>query len=575
MAMLASTWAPRGAAATTQPAQTGQLKLWHPVTITFEGPWTGESATPNPFTDYRLEATFTQGDRKVVVAGYYAADGDAANTSAAEGNKWRVHFVPDRKGRWKYVASFRQGPWVAVSDDPAAGTPGVFDGQHGRFKIGQTDKTGPDFRAKGLLQYVGQRYLKFAGTGEYFIKGGVDSPENILGYYEFDQTPPTHRYAPHAGDFRDGDPTWAGGKGRNIIGAMNYLASKGVNSVYMITMNVRGDGRDTWPWTGRDERERFDCSKLDQWEVVFTHMDRLGLVLHLLTQETENDQLLDKGDLLNHRKLYYRELIARFGHHLGITWNLGEENSNATEQLKAYADYFARLEPYHHAVVLHSFSSLRNQKRKYTPLLGYPSLDGLSLQNRMGDADQSVRHWLSASAASGHVWAVFYDEQAPGGLGVLPDSEDPAHDQPRKQALWAVLMAGGAGAEWYFREDTSLEDFRTRERMYDLAGYALDFFHRYLPFERMAEAPQLVGPGQYCLALAGEVYAVYLPQGGPVQLDLTGQAGPYGVRWYNPRQGGDLQEGPVKQVAGGAQADLGTPPADAQQDWVVLVRKAK
>ncbi|MEZ5397230.1 MAG: hypothetical protein R2724_31245 [Bryobacterales bacterium] len=36
-------------------------------------------------------------------------------------------------------------------------------------------------------------------------------------------------------------------------------------------------------------RDRYDVSKLDQWEVVFRHMDRLGLMLHVVTQETEND----------------------------------------------------------------------------------------------------------------------------------------------------------------------------------------------------------------------------------------------------------------------------------------------
>jgi len=30
----------------------------------------------------------------------------------------------------------------------------------------------------------------------------------------------------------------------------------------------------------------------------------------------ENDQLLDGGELGNERKLYYRELIARFSHHV-------------------------------------------------------------------------------------------------------------------------------------------------------------------------------------------------------------------------------------------------------------------
>ena len=34
---------------------------------------------------------------------------------------------------------------------------------------------------------------------------------------------------------------------------------------------------------------RYDCSKLDQWEIVFEHADRLGLFLHFKTQETEVD----------------------------------------------------------------------------------------------------------------------------------------------------------------------------------------------------------------------------------------------------------------------------------------------
>ena len=49
-------------------------------------------------------------------------------------------------------------------------------------------------------------------------------------------------------------------------------------------------------------------------------------MLHLLTQETENETLLDNGETSVQRKVYYKELIARFGHHLGIIWNMGEEN---------------------------------------------------------------------------------------------------------------------------------------------------------------------------------------------------------------------------------------------------------
>ncbi|MFW5739348.1 MAG: DUF5060 domain-containing protein, partial [Myxococcota bacterium] len=274
----------------------GALMVWHKVTLTFDGPDTGEAADPNPFRDYRLQVTFSLGTRSFVVPGYYAADGKAAETSATAGNKWRVHFMPDEPGDWTYEVSMRSGSDLALSDDPAAGAAvaGV-DGLTGTLPIGPSDKTGRDFRGKGLLAYEGERYLVFRGTGQRFIKGGADSPENFLGYFEFDGTEDhggsgndlqdgLHRYEPHVGDWQPGDPSWAAGKGKGIIGALNYLAEKDMNSVYFITMNVEGDGREMYPWTGYDERFRFDVSKLDQWELVFEHMTENGLMLHVLTQ---------------------------------------------------------------------------------------------------------------------------------------------------------------------------------------------------------------------------------------------------------------------------------------------------
>jgi Domain of unknown function (DUF5060) len=68
----------------------GELKKWHRITLLFEGPNTSEDATPNSFSDYRLDVTFTKGARKFVVPGFYAADGKAGETSATMGNQWRV-----------------------------------------------------------------------------------------------------------------------------------------------------------------------------------------------------------------------------------------------------------------------------------------------------------------------------------------------------------------------------------------------------------------------------------------------------------------------------------------------------
>ena len=39
------------------PVVEGELKLWHPVTVTFDGSYVTESSDPNPFLDYRLNVT--------------------------------------------------------------------------------------------------------------------------------------------------------------------------------------------------------------------------------------------------------------------------------------------------------------------------------------------------------------------------------------------------------------------------------------------------------------------------------------------------------------------------------------
>jgi hypothetical protein len=547
----------------------GELKKWHRVTVTFDGPSTSESAATNPFRDYRLDVTFTRGARSVVVPGYYAADGNAAESGATAGSRWRVHFCPDEEGSWTYTASFRTGTDAAVG---TGGTAAAFHGATGSFSVGPTDKTGRDHRAQGRLRYVGKHHLQFAQTGRYFLKGGADSPENLLAFADFDGTPAKHSYAPHAGDWTAGDPTWRSGKGKNLVGALNYLASEGMNSVYFLTMNVGGDGKDVWPWTGDAERYRFDCSKLDQWEIVFSHMDRLGLMLHVVTQETENDQLLDGGSLGFQRKLYYRELAARFSHHLAVVWNVGEENTNTDAQRKAFADHLRALDPYDNPVVVHTYPG--QYDAVYDPLLGYASYEGPSLQ--MGDRNAvhaETAKWVRDSAAAGRRWFVSLDEIGPANDGVLPDANDPAHDSVRKQALWGNLMGGGAGCEWYFgyayaHSDLTCEDWRSRNAMWDQTRWALEFFQQHLPFADMVPSDGLASTG-WCLAKAGETYAVYLPNGSSPSLDLP--PGTYGVRWYNPRAGGPLQDGSLTSVSGGGSVSLGSPPADAGKDWAVRV----
>ena len=97
----------------------------------------------NPFTDYRLNVTFPHAatGKPYVVPGYYAADGNAANTSAAAGNKWRVHFAPSEEGQWTYVASFRTGTmWPSDLPAPAAVPASLTEPRHVRRRGHRQDR---------------------------------------------------------------------------------------------------------------------------------------------------------------------------------------------------------------------------------------------------------------------------------------------------------------------------------------------------------------------------------------------------------------------------------------------------
>ena len=606
---------------------TGDLMQWHKITLTADGPRASEQDTNyNPFTDYRMTAVFTHESGSPVYEspGYFAADGNAAETSAIAGNKWRVHIAPDQTGKWHYSITIKKGKNAAIDNQAAAASEVVFLAE-GSFEVLPTDKTGHDFRGKGRLDYVGKRYLQFAGNKEFFLKAGADAPENLLAYTDFDgtysyKTAGEHRnneaatanlktWQPHVRDWRPGDPTWKDGRGKGLIGALNYLSGKGCNAFSFLTYNAGGDGDDVWPFTERNDKFHYDCSKLDQWQIIFDHAQQMGLYLHFKLQETENDDnfrgeptnvptSLDGGELGPERKLYLRELIARFGYELALNWNLGEENTQTPEQQRAMADYIYNIDPYHHHIVIHTYPDW--QDRVYDKLIGDQSrLTGASLQNGWDVDHQRVLHWIKTSVETGKPWVVANDEQNPANTGVPPDpgyegfsgstkpeegSDSYTIDDIRKYTLWGTLMAGGAGVEYYFgyslpQNDLNCQDWRSRDKSWTYCSIALEFFkNNNIPFQEMYCADSLVGNPQhdnskYCLAKPEVIYVIYLPAGGSANLDLGKDSGNYAVEWYNPRKGGALQQGSIKNIQGPGAHSLGNAPEDESADWVILVKK--
>jgi hypothetical protein len=578
-----------------EPVVDGSLRMWHPLTVKFRGPRASETDnSPNPFLDYRLQVTLIgPSGQRYEVPGFFDGDGCGGGV----GNVWCARFAPDAPGVWQFRASFRQGDEVALSLDPDAGRAAAFDSSQGSFEIANRDAEAPGFLKWGRLQYVGGHYLKFA-AGPYWIRGGTDSPENFLAYAGFDRTVPSHRYADHIEDWQPGDPDWREGQGRGIIGAVNYLARHGANSVYFLTHNIGGDGKDVWPWSGspdpagspKNDNVHYDVGKLRQWETVFSHAQRQGIFLHFVFNEAEepNKRELDNGDLGVERKLYYRELIARFGHHLALEWNLCEEYNLGfdfgPDRVRAFADYVQSVDPYDHPITVHSAGNPLEALR-FT--FGDKRFSLTSIQLGQNRIDVLTEQFRKATADTGRPLPVSMDEftidkgQEHGWIPV-----DDA-DRWRVEKLWPTYLSGG-NIEFILGDLLETDSFKTpqREQLWAYIAHARRFLDP-LPFWEMQPADQLItgaaslsvtqnrGRNHYSLTSQvfckpGDTYAIYLPKAkdGAV-LDLSDVDGRFRQRWYNPRTG--EFEGRTIAVAGGGRIPLGNPPREREVDWVVLI----
>ncbi|MFT5287770.1 MAG: hypothetical protein ACI8TQ_003958 [Planctomycetota bacterium] len=589
----------------------GNKTKWHPLEVRFSGGVSFcETSGPttdgmeNPFLDRRLNVTFTHFNAQSVathtqvVPGFFVGDGSGGPC----GNRWIVRFTPDAAGTWTYTASFRQGVNINISLAVNAGSPLLFNGDTDAFTVKPLDKQAPGFLGKGRLEYVGEHYLKHRDGG-FFIKGGTDSPENLFGATAFDDTfdqsggdPATgltngiHRFASHEQDFGptglgdSNDPFWTsniGGNSRAIIGLLNYLSSKDVNSIYFLPMNLGGDGRETYPFVSPDgsnfANTHFDLSKLRQWNTTLNHAQEKGLLWNCVLSETEvqNETWFGTNPniLTNQRKLFFREMVARYGYLNGIKWNLGEESDFSVQALRSFANYITSLDPYDHIIAFHTNNLPSNGAYPdYVQVLGDQRFSATSLQHLPNQVGRHIEKWRTDSANSGRKWIVESDEQ----IGGISSTNQ---DLRRKTTLYDILFSGG-NIEWYFGDfpmpdggDLNAEDMRTREDMWEYTAYARKFLTNNLDFVNMSPADDLVAGesathgGAEVFALPGKAYAVYYPDAtatGNIKLP----EGIFKQRWFSPRTGRFA----VKEffVTGGYFRPVGAPPLLPGEDWVTL-----
>src|SRR3546814_20656586 len=89
------------------------------------------------------------------------------------------------------------------------------------------------------------------------------------------------------------------------------------------------------------------------------------------------------GELGRERKIYIREMVARFNHFLAVSWNMGEENTQHPDVVREQAKYIDSLDPYDHPLVMATYP---RQKERLRPHLESGSaLKGLAMKGNQSD----------------------------------------------------------------------------------------------------------------------------------------------------------------------------------------------
>lgn len=458
---------------------------WQLVELEFRGPESHSTGYPNPFA-IEFDVTFTSpGGKQYLMPAFY--DGDSKGN--LNGSIWKVRFSADETGEWKYLTR---------SSNKS------LDGKRGAFIVKDTASGSPAFYRWGRLEAVGKsndniRYLKFR-DGQYWMKAGCDDPENFLGSLNSYNTIEKRK------------------------AAIDYLSSRGINSIYIITNNIDGDGKDVWPWLGENEKDaksnstgevRFNIPKLEEWRVIFEYMQLKGIVVYIVLEDDSGWKGYD------HEK-YYREMIARFSYLPALIFNLNEEYNENYSKKEAF-DLIAlikELDPFDHPCGIHNIN---------TPDEDYimaNQIDFTSIQtgnDRTGkgptpdEYNKLVLDWIrKCKSLSSRTLMIGIDEGRP--------EED-------RRAWWSTYLSGGVWeAHVLAPYDRPMEAWDT---IWTQLGGTRKFMES-VPFWRMTPDSSIIKKGKaFCLSTPGSEYALYLPEGGDIEIKLP--AGKeYQVSWWNP-----------------------------------------
>ena len=489
----------------------------------------------NPFVGASMDGVFERADgsKRWEVTGFC----DSAN-----GNMFRVRFMPSTPGDYRYTVRYVQGRSVKS----ATGTFTVVNG-HRRGPI----RVDANNRWHFIWEGTGEHYF-LNGTTAYWLAGWRD--DQVM-YSAIDRL---HKL--RINRIRV-----------TIAGRENVFFGEPVMVGPMWTSFLTA-----WPATLAEDiyHPGFDYSRFDvsHWQ----KLDRLlkfardrDVIISLVLDMNDSRVHPAAGSADERRFVHYA--IDRFAAFSNVTWDLGDDLDSYRDDNWTHTTgtWLKAWDPYRHLATSHPVNN-RHQDRT-SDWFDFTSFQEWSRNQHafmLGQRKQQER--LGRIIPQTNEEYGYEDHYPLWSKG--PGSE--SADTLRRMA-WEIAMAGGyqtagetarrgthvwpdTGGGWMNgRGDDTMT-------MFQGYGHMVDFF---TSFEWWKTEPhdEFVNRGNYCLARPGEIYAVYLPRGGTATVRL--QAGRYTARWFNPSTGQITELPPIDR------SPWTSPPSPTSDDWALLIRK--
>jgi hypothetical protein len=489
----------------------------------------------NPFTDGSLTGWFEPGDgaKRWQVEGFCDSE---------DGSVFRIRFMPPTAGDYRYFVEYRQpGGSRAIS--------GAFHASEGHRR--GPIRVDPQYRWHFIWEGTREHYF-FNGTTAYWLIGWKD--DKVI-QASIDRL---HKLK---------------------INRMRVTIS-GRTNLYYGEPVMTGDNwtlfLTPWPAAKADDifhpgfdYSRFHVSYWQKFDRALRYARDRDMIVSLVLDVNDGRVHPAAGSADEHR--FIRYAIARFGAFSNITWDLGDDLdgyrnrwwTHATGNLIKLWDLNRHLATSHPIDPAHQdrasdwfdFTSFQEWSRAQHAFM-------LSQRKQQENFGRIIPQTNEEYGYEDHypLWS--------NGLG--SESADTL-----RRTAWDIVMAGGyqttgetarRGTNVWPDTGGGWMNGRGDDTMTMLQGYAhmVDFFAAF-EWWRTDPHDELVNTGNYCLAKAGEIYAVYLPKGGRATIRL--RPGRYEGSWFNPVTGQWLA---LPSVEGSAWS----PPADSStHDWALLLRR--